>query len=278
MRGVYRVKKLIPAFILLLVSAILLSTASYAWFSMNSTVMATNMSVKATTGPSLVISDTTTFTAGNIEVSKSAVDVTLMPATAYRNTMLDNTNAHAALSQPSTNLVYVANANDVSPTTGLARTGKTLYYSAVTLEAEDGGDPGFYFDYVFYIAAEGDTTDIDNGSLVINMDAVDFSGFNPAEAILQAVTVQPYVNGTLTGNPIRIKDGVSDQELIADLSSEPIPSGAPGAVATAIEITLRVYIDGALLESEGITYVKNASIVDLTRAASFDVEFSVVTD
>lgn len=270
-------RKLVPAFVLLLVSAILLGTSTYAWFSMNTTVTATNMSVKATTGPSLVISASTNFTAGTVEVSKTGVDVTLMPATAYTSGMLDGTTSHNALSTPTTNLVYVANAGDVNPNTGLARTGKTLYYSAATQEAVDGGDAGYYFDYVFYVAAEGDS-DLDTGSLVINMDAVDFSGFNPAELILQAVAVQPYINDTLIGSPIYIKDGVTEQTLVADLSTSPIASGAPGEVSNATKITLRVYIDGALLESAGVTYVKNISIVDLTRSASFDAEFSVITD
>jgi len=49
-------KKLIPAIALLVISSLLLSVASYAWFSMNTTVTATNMSVKATTSKNLVIS------------------------------------------------------------------------------------------------------------------------------------------------------------------------------------------------------------------------------
>ena len=40
-------RKLIPAFIMLLVSAVLMSTASFAWFSMNETVEATGMQVTA---------------------------------------------------------------------------------------------------------------------------------------------------------------------------------------------------------------------------------------
>lgn len=49
-------KKLIPAFALLLISAIVLSTSSYAWFTMNSTVSASGMQVKASAGTGLVIS------------------------------------------------------------------------------------------------------------------------------------------------------------------------------------------------------------------------------
>lgn len=40
-------RKLIPAFAMLLVSAVLMSTASFAWFAMNTTVNATGMEVKA---------------------------------------------------------------------------------------------------------------------------------------------------------------------------------------------------------------------------------------
>ena len=40
-------RKLIPAFAMLLVSAVLMSTASFAWFSMNQTVTASGMSITA---------------------------------------------------------------------------------------------------------------------------------------------------------------------------------------------------------------------------------------
>ena len=40
-------RKLIPAFVMLLVSAVLMSTASFAWFAMNTNVTATGMSVSA---------------------------------------------------------------------------------------------------------------------------------------------------------------------------------------------------------------------------------------
>lgn len=40
-------RKLIPAMVMLLVSAVLMSTASFAWFAMNKNVVATGMNVKA---------------------------------------------------------------------------------------------------------------------------------------------------------------------------------------------------------------------------------------
>lgn len=52
-------KKLIPAIALLLVSAVLMGTSTFAWFSMNKTVTASSMSITATSNsPYLVISET----------------------------------------------------------------------------------------------------------------------------------------------------------------------------------------------------------------------------
>ena len=48
-------RKLIPAFAMLLVSAILVSTSTYAWFSMNTTVTASNMQVKAVADQGILI-------------------------------------------------------------------------------------------------------------------------------------------------------------------------------------------------------------------------------
>lgn len=53
-------KKLIPALCLLLASAAMLGTASYAWFSMNQIVQATGMKVSVNAEAGIVIADATT--------------------------------------------------------------------------------------------------------------------------------------------------------------------------------------------------------------------------
>lgn len=53
-------RKLIPALALLLVSAMMLGTASFAWFSMNKTVTATGMSIQAEVPTNLFILEKTT--------------------------------------------------------------------------------------------------------------------------------------------------------------------------------------------------------------------------
>lgn len=50
-------KKLIPATVMLLVAAILMSTASFAWFSMNNKVTVTGMEIKTKVSSNLLIAD-----------------------------------------------------------------------------------------------------------------------------------------------------------------------------------------------------------------------------
>jgi hypothetical protein len=52
-----KMRKLLPAFAMLTVSAISLSSATYAWFTMNKTVTVTGMSMKTKVGANLLISD-----------------------------------------------------------------------------------------------------------------------------------------------------------------------------------------------------------------------------
>lgn len=86
-------RKLIPALCMLLVSALFVGTSTYAWFSMNKTVTAANMQIKAQVNTQLMIKGS----AANAEY-KSAIDfvdandsdvsaknaLTTVPATAYK--------------------------------------------------------------------------------------------------------------------------------------------------------------------------------------------------
>ena len=66
-------RRLIPAIAMLMVSAVLMSTASFAWFSMNTQVTANNIKVTATAPASLLISTNATSGFG------STVDLTPSP-------------------------------------------------------------------------------------------------------------------------------------------------------------------------------------------------------
>ena len=69
-------RKLIPAIAMLLVSAVMMSTASFAWFTMNSTVQATGMTVTAVAPASLWISQDGSTWVSAITFANEVVDNT----------------------------------------------------------------------------------------------------------------------------------------------------------------------------------------------------------
>lgn len=75
-------RKLVPAIFMLVIAMVFASTSSYAWFSMNKTVTATGMSVKAEADTSLVIKgikDTSYSATGTNELSA----LTMKPSTSF---------------------------------------------------------------------------------------------------------------------------------------------------------------------------------------------------
>ena len=67
-------RKLIPAFVLLLISTAIMSTATFAWFSMNTTVTATNMSVTAKSDQIFLLIEEGTHTAAEVQTAKLTSD------------------------------------------------------------------------------------------------------------------------------------------------------------------------------------------------------------
>ena len=82
-------RKLIPAIAMLLISAVMMSTASFAWFSMNTNVSATGMQIEAKSDQTFLLISATKTTAQeiqadaflNVEIKDQAVaDYTVYPA------------------------------------------------------------------------------------------------------------------------------------------------------------------------------------------------------
>ncbi len=69
-----KMRKIIPALAMLVLSAVMMSTASFAWFSMNTSVTATGMQVTASAGGDLLISRTSATTGFAATVSFSDVE------------------------------------------------------------------------------------------------------------------------------------------------------------------------------------------------------------
>lgn len=77
-------KKLIPAIVMLLVSAVVLSTASYAWFTTTEKATATGMQVTANAPSSILIRETGTTTFGSyVTLTAANAQKVLKPASSF---------------------------------------------------------------------------------------------------------------------------------------------------------------------------------------------------
>lgn len=94
-------KKIIPALCMLLISAVLMGTSTYAWFSMNTTVKAKGMEVKAKADSKFlqIVNENTEFSDAAAQIEAEAVNKTknIRPTAAVKEvtddalTALDNT-------------------------------------------------------------------------------------------------------------------------------------------------------------------------------------------
>jgi hypothetical protein len=129
-------RKLIPAIAMLLVSAVMMSTASFAWFSVANVATATGMQVKATSSGGIAIAgfthDGTNFEAPDIEKFKSTVDL----STVWNNAPT----TVKPVSLASGNAKWYTGSSDKVDSSAINTTG----YTEVTLGATDDNKDYMY--------------------------------------------------------------------------------------------------------------------------------------
>lgn len=137
-------KKLIPAIVMLLVSAVVLSTASYAWFTTSQDVVASGMSVTAEAPTSILISGKASKDSTNWSTPAASVDFSALGVTTKR--------LYAASSYDGETFLAPDECEDFS--------GSIKYNSpVVTAEAEYGDN--FYMDYYFKLQNTSTTKSVD---------------------------------------------------------------------------------------------------------------------
>lgn len=150
-------KKLIPAFCMLLVSAVMLGTSTFAWFSMNTTVTAKEMKVTAKSQTEYFVISTTendvkNSTATGTEVTFSTTPAAVQPVayngtgatiTAKNNTTAENGKWYTASSDK---------YNEAQGTTPAA-----ISNGNVTL-----GETAYFTKYEFYVGLAGNSTAVAN--------------------------------------------------------------------------------------------------------------------
>ena len=138
--------KLLPALVMLLISAILVSTTTYAWFSMNSQVTATNMKVKAVAEQGIVISDSAKGTWSNLAESQFN---TTVPTDAPVELLPTSTTETATPAW-----VHAMSPNEDDANASLTLNGTTQNYQSLTLawsETDGVSSPAVYDEGIGYV-------------------------------------------------------------------------------------------------------------------------------
>ena len=221
-------KKVVPALCALLVSAVMLGSSTYAWFSMNTKVTAKGMSVTAQSNSTyLVISKNTTL---GTDISAS----------------LNGDNAVGGIGNGKTSVYPCAKAT--KDITGTEIKAGDWYYAA-SKKRDDAGAVGdgalgtntlsatkigttltadYQVTYTFYIGLSGESKAMDNAT--IKVDAADATAGNSSVALGKGLSAEVKIGDK---DAVTLKDGTTNANVTGvNLSN------------TAITVTVMVYIDG----------------------------------
>lgn len=259
-----KMRKLLPAFAMLLVSAVMMSTASFAWFSMGTTASATGMEVKAKADSSLIIS-----------LGNELADFLVATSTV---TLADKNSANGIapathdgdFTKYANGLKYISNADEA------VDAGKGTAGAAADWAVATKGE--HYVEYVVYIASAGGEITGKNLKVSLDIDAVTknihnaltvdfwvkansaaeltYKGTINVDDTVDAVGAAPTVTLDSTKIPQAVEDGAGNEQVLGDYMT----------------VVMRVYFDGELEDDAkaGYKYVRNAMVTETAVALGID--------
>lgn len=256
-----KMRKLIPAFAMLMVAAIMMTTASFAWFTMNEQVTATGMQIKAQASGSLVISDSPLqYTDADPSVNFNTAIQSLIPVTLVVEEDEDNAGEYKGVWKSLISGDENTPASVVNPNLGTPD-----YRGLVSTNTR------YYYEKEIYVGTSG-VTDLTDGSITMALGAV----ASTAGTATNAYAVAVYVVGVTTATKntdnewvdgldsvdfnavpdmiLRVESSKKELNIdLEDLQVEGlyIPSilgyGENGNEnATGLKVVLRFFVDGAL--------------------------------
>lgn len=248
-------KKLIPAFCLLLVSAVLMGTSTFAWFSMNKTVTATGMSVTAKAdNPFLQISkDNTTF-ATTVAMDKTGTDLLLVTPLNMGTTLVNYyADASAAGSTTTTTPTKATKASEVLWGTASSSNPEEVQESKVPVKITDGEKSKYYVSQELYLKVVANGANGNNLKAACTLKGTTNNSIAASVRVLIVTETGDYVifdkDGTVKGG---------NAVLFETLN----------AGAEAQKVTVYMYFDG----TDTSAYTNNAT--DLT-AVAVDLTFTI---
>ena len=289
-------KRLIPALAMLLVSAILLGTSTFAWFSMNTQVSATGMQVKAVAEDGLlIINELDTDTAANWKASTIASYgslVDLAPtssanmSTWFHNKSDDQNDAKAG--QLTATYETLSTNTNWKRDEGSGKTG-VYYIDTDTDGVKDDNEKAYVLLNKFFIKSSGDAITLGSGNtyldLYVNKIVVGATSNSAAlDASLRVAVKTPNkltIYAPVTGATTTYNVGGSDSGT--EVTATTVPSGGlvntatststipaiTTAKASTIEADVYIYFEG---EDAGL---KSANLAATLDTLTVDIIFGI---
>jgi len=283
-------RKLIPAVIMLLISAMLVGTSTYAWFSMNRTVTVTGMKVTTTAGSNLyIVSDSLDSVAkkadnlfGTSVDTADAVATVIEPVSTVNGKEFFYTTSAQSNGDATTDSYTAYNANEV-PTSGELSSFNSAYGIA-------SGAVG-YKDYVFQLKAYN-ADQVNAKPIKITKLNLIYAGIDTGKAHRVAVLVEDISAGTAAGGSGTLKGiyAPAGAENFSDVSSDNYAISAAGSAPTQLtanyntvdpiasvpanttkyyKVVIRLYLEGE------DTTCKNDTYASLNGQWELDLEFKI---
>ena len=243
-------RKLIPALCMLLVSALFVGTSTYAWFSMNSSVQATNMMVKAKSNARYLL-------IGDNEANAKATAKTDNAGNAL-------TNEHAAL--------YATTGNDSKTCY------PTAYYTeAGTLNGHETAANKWYTTtsnkHDQAVSGNAEITEVEEGNKDYMLTYKMYLTLtNDSESYTGKLTVTPTI--TNTSKSVKAMVVINGEKHIVDTNNAMFTTNGNVDLSstTALEVTVYVYNDGNATNVNSTYFNGGADKLDGTVGLSFALE------
>lgn len=231
-------KKLIPAFCAMLVSAAMLGTSTYAWFSVNKKVEATGMQVTATSATTFFVIANDFSALGSASADATATDKSL-PVTAATNsqvTPVAYTTTDISGTEITANSWYTAHSDNYNEALGTEDNG-VIDHETVTF-----GQDGYFVKYTFYVGLAKDSS---NWSGTLKVTVAKESGDDAVKAAVK-------VSGTTTAGAkdetqvtyTTLTAGWSTTNSYNFVAAKKTEGSVTGNAATYATVEVYVYIDG----------------------------------
>lgn len=261
-----KLKQIIPAFCAMLVSAVMLGTSTYAWFSVNQKVTVENMQVTAQANTQyFVVSNDTTFTGnyttwthGNSDKNNAALTTSggidashtkVYPA-AYGSA--EDSVTHTTVS----NKWYTANVNKYDGgTTALINVTELSAGSSTVFE----NNTNYFVGYTFYVGLAANSTPYATDETASTGKALKFKATNDAHGVeVAAVKIEQYdlTTSNVSGNSetLEIK---GEQTEKTSVETYILADGKK-----CVKVTVYVYINGTHAD------VIDSKLAELTGSVS----------